>query len=81
MTSSLHVSLPDEMREFVDRRTDGKKQFSTPSEYVRALIREDMEREAEKNYVYRNLLEGMKQIERRDFASQSEIDTVFNEHK
>lgn len=42
MTSSLHVSLPDEMRAFVDMRANGKSQYTTPSEYVRALIREDM---------------------------------------
>ena len=40
MTSSLHVSLPDEMRAFVDMRANGKNQYTTPSEYVRALIRE-----------------------------------------
>lgn len=62
MTSSLHVSLPDEMRDFVDRRTDGKHVFSTPSEYVRALIREDMEKEAEKLYVYKELLKSVADI-------------------
>lgn len=62
MTSSLHVSLPDEMRDFVDRRTDGKHVFSTPSEYVRALIREDMEKEAEKLYVYKELLKSAADI-------------------
>ena len=56
MTSSLHVSLPDEMRKFVDHRTDGTHHFSTPSEYVRALIRDDMEKQAQRLYVHKELL-------------------------
>jgi antitoxin ParD1/3/4 len=56
MTSSLHVSLPDEMRAYVDLRTAGKEAYATPSEYVRALIREDMERESERLYVFQQLL-------------------------
>lgn len=63
MTSSLHVSLPDGMRVFVDRRVDGKYDFSTPSEYIRALIRKDMEKEEEKNYVYKELLKSASDIE------------------
>ena len=62
MSSSLHVSLPDELRQFVDRRTNGKEQFSTPSEYIRALIREDMEKQEEKNYVYKELLKSAADI-------------------
>ena len=63
MTSSLHVSLPDEMRQFVDQRTNGKKRYTTPSEYVRALIREDMENDAEARYVYKELLKSAADIE------------------
>ena len=62
MTSSLHVSLPDEMRNFVDHRANGKHDFSTPSEYVRALIREDMEKEGEKKYIYKELLKSAADI-------------------
>lgn len=37
--------MPPELREFVDKRTrEGR--FSTPTEYVRHLIREDQDREA-----------------------------------
>ena len=62
MASSLHVSLPDEMREFVDYRTNGKKHFATPSEYVRALIRDDMKNEEEAKYVYKGLLKSADDI-------------------
>ena len=43
--ASLNVSMPDEMRAFVDEQTKSG-QFSTPSEYIRHLIREDSKRKA-----------------------------------
>lgn len=63
MASSLHVSLPDELRAYVDLRTNGKRDFSTPSEYVRALIRADMEREeGESRYILGELLKSADDI-------------------
>lgn len=54
--ASLNVSMPDELREFIDKRTkDGR--FSTPTEYVRHLIREDQKRQAQ-DRIERLLLEG-----------------------
>jgi len=38
--ASLNVSMPDDLRDFVDRRTR-EGGFSTPTEYVRSLIRSD----------------------------------------
>ncbi|MEY2926359.1 MAG: hypothetical protein RL367_836, partial [Pseudomonadota bacterium] len=55
--SSLHVSLPDEMRQFVDHRTNGKRRFATPSEYVRALIRADLDDDDEARFVHKALLQ------------------------
>ncbi|MCA9774504.1 MAG: type II toxin-antitoxin system ParD family antitoxin [Myxococcales bacterium] len=43
--ASLNVSMPDKMRAFVDAQTEAG-QFSTPSEYIRHLIREDAKRKA-----------------------------------
>jgi antitoxin ParD1/3/4 len=40
----MNVSLPDEMRAFVDEQVDARGYGST-SEYVRALIRQDQERQ------------------------------------
>ena len=39
--------MPDELQEFVDERTK-KAGFSTPTEYVRHLIRLDLERESQR---------------------------------
>jgi antitoxin ParD1/3/4 len=41
--SSLNISLPDSLRQFVEARVESGS-YSTASEYVRALIREDQDR-------------------------------------
>ena len=76
MTSSLHVSLPDEMRAYVDIRTNGNKDYSTPSEYVRALIRSDMEKDAQKLYVFKELLKSNDEIINNIFLPISELDEI-----
>lgn len=42
--STMNVSLPDELKSFVDERV-GAGGFGSTSEYVRDLIRRDQERE------------------------------------
>ncbi|MET3523906.1 ribbon-helix-helix domain-containing protein [Mesorhizobium abyssinicae] len=76
MASSLHVSLPDEMRAFVDMRASGKNQYSTPSEYVRALIREDMAREEDRRYAIRSLLKAEEEFRRGEMMPLSALDAV-----
>lgn len=44
------------MRDFVDMRANGENQDTTPSEYVRELIREDVAREEDRRYAVRSLL-------------------------
>jgi antitoxin ParD1/3/4 len=79
MASSLHVSLPDAMRQFVDQRTNGKKSYNTPSEYVRALIREDMEKDAEARYVYQELLKSAADIKAGRILSSAEVETHMDD--
>ncbi len=45
MTRSLNLSLTDELRKFVDQSSGDGTLFATPSEFVRALIRERKERQ------------------------------------
>jgi antitoxin ParD1/3/4 len=45
--SSLNISLPQPMKDFIEQRVQADN-YSTPSEYVRALIREDQKREEER---------------------------------
>jgi antitoxin ParD1/3/4 len=44
--TSLNVSLPKTLREYVEGQVD-EGGYSTPSEYVRALIRDDQKRRAQ----------------------------------
>ena len=55
--ASLHISLSDEMRAFVDRQVGGGA-YHNHSEYVRDLIRHDQERQARER-VNALLLEGL----------------------
>lgn len=44
MSSSLNLSLPDELRAFIDRHSGDGTLFPTASEFVRDVLREKMER-------------------------------------
>lgn len=55
--ASLHISLSDEMRDFVEARVRGGR-FHNQSEYVRDLIRHDQDRLARQR-VDSLLLEGL----------------------
>lgn len=43
MATSLNIQLTNELRRFVDERASDNDVYATPSEYVRDLIRRDME--------------------------------------
>lgn len=42
--ATMNVSLPDQMKDWVERRSEDGR-YSNSSDYVRALIRRDQERE------------------------------------
>ena len=44
--TSMNVSLPETLKDYVQERV-AEGTYSNPSDYVRALIREDMRRQAE----------------------------------
>jgi antitoxin ParD1/3/4 len=54
--ASMNISLPEELKDYVEARTHSG--YSTPSEYVRELIREDRKRRA-KERLDALLLEGL----------------------
>jgi Arc/MetJ-type ribon-helix-helix transcriptional regulator len=43
MASTINIQLTDHLRKYVDSRTSDWDVYSTPSEYLRDLIRKDME--------------------------------------
>ncbi len=77
MSASLHVSLPDEMRRFVDARANGTATYATPSEYVRDLIRRDMERLD----VELSILQGLDEANRGAFVADDFMDKLIDDYK
>jgi len=67
----MNISLPEPLRQFVDEQTAAGR-YSSASEYVRELIREDEKRKAEER-LEALLLEGLQSEEspltREDWAS------------
>lgn len=55
MASSMNLSLTDELRDFVNSRTGDAGVYATPSEYLRDLIRRDMESQSTVTHVMRGL--------------------------
>jgi antitoxin ParD1/3/4 len=45
-TTTLHISLPESLKEYVKERVV-EEHYSNPSDYIRALIRQDQKRRAE----------------------------------
>ena len=72
MSSSLNVSLTDKLRHFVDTRASDQDVYSTPSEYVRDLIRRDMEGVANLTKMRR----GLDDIKNSRFASETVLDII-----
>ncbi len=58
-TSSMNISLPDSMKKYVKGRAD-EERYSTPSEYVRSLIRDDQQKIEDEERLEQMLLEGLR---------------------
>ena len=76
MSSSLNVSLTDELRRFVDMRASDQDVYSTPSEYVRDLIRRDMEGSA----ILAKVRRGLDDIKNNRFAEESVL-TIIEDYR
>ncbi|MFT4959633.1 MAG: antitoxin ParD1/3/4 [Paracoccaceae bacterium] len=70
MPSALNVSLTDRLREFVDSRTGDHSVFATPSEYMRALIRKDMEEQD----IIGHVAAGLKDVKAGRFSQKTILD-------
>jgi len=70
MSSSLNLSLTEELRNFVNSRTGDSGLFATPSEYLRDLIRHDME--SQKTVVH--VLRGVSDMKHGRFSELSILD-------
>lgn len=70
MTSSLNIQLTNELRKFVDLRASDKDVYSTPSEYIRDLIRRDMEEQG----TLRHVMRGLEDVKKGRLSSKSILD-------
>ena len=70
MSSSLNLSLTEELRNYVNSRTGDSSLFATPSEYLRDLIRHDMESQETVTHV----VEGLNDMKHGRFSTQSILD-------
>ena len=76
-TTSMNISLPQSLKDFVMERV-AEKAYSNPSDYVRALIREDRKCRAEER-LEQLLLEGLQSGEPHPFDIE-EIRRQVREH-
>ena len=72
MSSTLNISLTDELRRFVDSRASDQDVYSTPSEYIRDLIRRDRENMGVMNQIQR----GLDDIKNNRFSKESVLDIL-----
>jgi len=67
LSSSLNVQLTDTLRKYVDERASDTDVYATPSEYIRDLIRQDMQDRA----IALNVLEGLDDLKHGRLSSKS----------
>lgn len=70
MPSNLNLLLTDELRAHVDSRTGDNDVYSTPGEYLRDLIRRDMENQG----VVAHVLAGIDDVKHGRFVDESILD-------
>ncbi len=77
MASSLNLSLTDELREFINSRTGDAGVYSTPSEYLRDLIRRDMESQG----IVTHVLDGLDDVKHSRFSDNSILDIADEKNR
>ena len=71
LSSTFNVRLTDALRTYVDERASDKDVYATPSEYIRDLIRQDMQDRA----VALNIVEGLEDLRHGRFSDKSILDS------
>ena len=61
MSSTLNLSLTDELRAFIDENSGDGTLFATPSEFIRDLVRKQKER-TESKQIRNSILEGYQDL-------------------
>jgi len=81
MSSTINLSLTDELRAFVDANCGDGTDFATPSEFVRSMLREEKERQ-EAASLRRAIIEGyMDAIAERTVTFKGNLRDALSEFK
>jgi antitoxin ParD1/3/4 len=72
MTSSLNVQLTNELRRYIDMRSSDNDVYATPSEYIRDLVRRDMEDWV----VLSDIRQGLKELKTEKFVPETILDIL-----
>ena len=81
MARSINLSLTDELRAFLDENSGDGTLFATPSEFVRALIRERKERQ-EAAAMRQAVIEGYTDVrEGRVHAYSGDLRAMLKKHR
>ena len=75
MSSTINIQLTKELRRYVDLRASDSDFYSTPSEYIRDLVRRDMEEWA----IVSGVLQGLKEVRKGTFVQDTIIDVLQEE--
>jgi len=75
MPNSLNVTLTGRLRRHVDLRASDNDVYATPSEYIRDLIRRDME----DWQVVSGVVQGLREVKQGDFVDETIMDILDEE--
>ncbi|NES17876.1 MAG: hypothetical protein F6K41_02890 [Symploca sp. SIO3E6] len=75
MSSSLNVQLTSELRRYVDMRASDNDVYATPSEYIRDLIRHDMEDWK----IVSGIMQGLEEVKNGEFVPESILDILHED--
>ena len=75
MASTLNIQLTDELRRHVDMRASDNDVYATPSEYIRDLVRRDMEDWA----IVSMVVQGLKEVSGGKFVKESILDVLHED--
>ena len=73
--NSLNIELTEELRRYVDSRAGDRDTCATPSEYIRDLIRHDMENQE----IEKRVLRGLDDLKRGKIVYKSVLDLKRSE--
>ena len=60
-TTSIHVTLPKALKEHIEKRV-AEGEFTSPSDYVRALVRAERDHRLKREALLRDIDEGIEDI-------------------